>query len=81
MQRLSIIGLTLPAIVLLTHILFDLTAFMPGLLARILIAVCTLSLLSAGLRLYSLKNRQIAKESYLALHLKNESKHKNPPST
>ena len=62
MQRLYIIGLTLSAIVLITHILFDLNTFMPGLMARILIALFTLVLLSAGLRLYSLKKAHISKE-------------------
>ena len=62
MRRLSIFGITLSVIVLITHILFDLNTFMPGLMARILIALFTLVLLSAGLRLYSLKKAHISKE-------------------
>lgn len=58
MQRLSIIGLALSAIVLLTHIIFDLNTFIPGLMARILVAVCTLVLLSAGLAYTASKRHQ-----------------------
>ncbi|WP_033542215.1 hypothetical protein [Planococcus sp. CAU13] len=57
MRRLAIISMILSAIVLLIHILFDLNTLMPGLSARILIAVFTLVLLSAGFYLYPKKER------------------------
>ena len=45
MQKLSIPGIVLSAIVLLIHIFFNLQNFMPVLMANILIAIFSLTLL------------------------------------
>lgn len=60
MRRLAIISMMLSAIVLIIHILFDLNTLMPGLLARLSIAVVTLVLWSGGLYLYSGKEKTAA---------------------
>lgn len=62
MRRLSIIALTLSAIVLLTHILFDLHTFMPGLVARIILSVFNFVLLFAAFHLYSERKERLTKD-------------------
>lgn len=59
MRRLSIIALTLSALVLLAHILFDLNNFMPDVLARISVGFFSLLLLWAALNLYSRKATRV----------------------
>lgn len=59
MRRLSILAVTLSALVLLSHILFDLNTFMPGILARISVGFFTLLLLWAAINLYSQKKGRV----------------------